>query len=425
MMAGLFGDFFSGSPNPNGGTDYLGGLLHYDPSRATPGVNKLSLLGAMLKDMSTGGQTDSIDDVLKQAQMTQRNAVAQRLSDAFTQVNPVEVTPAMNDMSAQAPKLRSEAATLNAQTYAIPSKQDLAPLLAQGVANGLDPTPYLALQKAEAGSQMRILSPTEAQGMGFRPGSVIGIGDDGIPKVLQSSDVKSDQAVAQDIYLKQNDPGLAIQRASQAETARHNRVSESQPIAVAPGATLYDRRTGQPVFSAPMSPADQMKIAKNQDAQDKATRQAIEGSKNVISKVDAAIGQIDGWTTGAVGAGLRNIPQTGAFSLDKTIDTIKANVGFDRLQALRDASPTGGALGQVSEMENRLLQSTIASLDTGLPRAQLKQNLMDVKRHYQNILSLIQGRMPPKDQLGDRSIGPIRGEPSSGGNVIDFSQLPE
>ena len=232
-MAGLFGlDLFPNAQKPSGGL--FGGTDQEPPNKW---IQALGLLGATLQDVGNNGRTNNVgtmqDKMEAMAQLAQRNAIAQRLGNAFTQVNPVEVTPAMNDMSAQAPKLRSEAATLNAQTYAIPSKQDLAPLLAQGVANGVDPTPYLALQKAEAGSQMRILSPTEAQGMGFRPGSVIGIGDDGIPKVLQSSDVKSDQAVAQDIYLKQNDPGLAVRRAAQAETARHNRAAESSMAAIA------------------------------------------------------------------------------------------------------------------------------------------------------------------------------------------------
>lgn len=45
------------------------------------------------------------------------------------------------------------------------------------------------------------------------------------------------------------------------------------------------------------------------------------------------------------------------------VNTIKANLGFDALQAMRDASPTGGALGQVAVQELEMLQSTVAALD--------------------------------------------------------------
>ena len=45
------------------------------------------------------------------------------------------------------------------------------------------------------------------------------------------------------------------------------------------------------------------------------------------------------------------------------LETLKSAVAFDRLQAMRDASPTGGALGAVSDMEMGLLQSSLGSLD--------------------------------------------------------------
>ena len=69
--------------------------------------------------------------------------------------------------------------------------------------------------------------------------------------------------------------------------------------------------------------------------------------------------------------------------LRETLDTIKANIGFDKLQDMRANSPTGGALGQVSEFENRLLQAVQGSLDQSQSAAQLKQNLEQVKQMLQ------------------------------------------
>lgn len=68
--------------------------------------------------------------------------------------------------------------------------------------------------------------------------------------------------------------------------------------------------------------------------------------------------------------------------LDGFLTTIKANIGFDKLQRMRDESPTGGALGQVAIQELIALQSSIASLDPLVGPDQLKENLKTIKDTY-------------------------------------------
>ena len=51
---------------------------------------------------------------------------------------------------------------------------------------------------------------------------------------------------------------------------------------------------------------------------------------------------------------------------------------------MRDASPTGGALGQVAVQELVALQSTIASLDQDQSPQQLKDALDKIELHYSN-----------------------------------------
>ncbi len=80
-------------------------------------------------------------------------------------------------------------------------------------------------------------------------------------------------------------------------------------------------------------------------------------------------------TTGMAGAVTSNIPGTAGYDLGATLNTIKANIGFDKLQAMRDASPTGGALGQVSEQENILLQSVLGALSQAQTKDQFVYNL--------------------------------------------------
>ena len=70
----------------------------------------------------------------------------------------------------------------------------------------------------------------------------------------------------------------------------------------------------------------------------------------------------------AVGAfaAMKDIPifggSTEAGTLESYLTTLQANVGFGELQAMREASPTGGALGQVSEREIAFLQALLGDI---------------------------------------------------------------
>lgn len=125
-------------------------------------------------------------------------------------------------------------------------------------------------------------------------------------------------------------------------------------------------------------------------AQDAASGAQRERTADIVTQdIDRALSIIDQgttFTTGIGGAALGGLPGTPAFNLNALIDTIKANVGFDKLQAMRDASPTGGALGQVSEFENRLLQATIGNLAISQNPQQLRDNLNRVYNVYLDIV---------------------------------------
>jgi len=78
--------------------------------------------------------------------------------------------------------------------------------------------------------------------------------------------------------------------------------------------------------------------------------------------IDRIIKKIDNWSAG-MGSLLKDVPMTSALELAADLETLKAIVGFSKLQAMRSASKTGGALGQVSEKENKLLQAVLGTLD--------------------------------------------------------------
>lgn len=84
---------------------------------------------------------------------------------------------------------------------------------------------------------------------------------------------------------------------------------------------------------------------------------------------------------GIVGALLANLGiNQEAVNLDQTLKTVKSGVAFDRLQAMRDMSVTGGALGSVTENELALLMSSLGSLDQRLEPKILKENLDNIIR---------------------------------------------
>jgi hypothetical protein len=106
--------------------------------------------------------------------------------------------------------------------------------------------------------------------------------------------------------------------------------------------------------------------------------------ENVDKLIDKALTQISPFTAG-VGAWTSTIPATPAKNLKENLETIRANIGFDKLQDMRANSPTGGALGQVSDLENRLLQAVQGSLDQSQSPGQLRDNLNNIKNMVQQV----------------------------------------
>jgi hypothetical protein len=99
----------------------------------------------------------------------------------------------------------------------------------------------------------------------------------------------------------------------------------------------------------------------------------------VTSAIDKALNDSSFWTTGIVGSIASAAPGSPAFDLGETLKTIKGNLGFEELQTMRDNSPTGGALGSVTERELAFLQSTITSIEQAQSEEQLRTNLQTLK----------------------------------------------
>lgn len=113
----------------------------------------------------------------------------------------------------------------------------------------------------------------------------------------------------------------------------------------------------------------------------------------ILTKVGEAEKMVGSFTTGAGAALSKSIPGlqyvTGIPDLEATIDTIKANLGFAQLEEMRKASPTGGALGQVTVKEIDFLQNTIASLDTRQNPRTLRNNLQQIRESMTRLKAAI------------------------------------
>lgn len=145
--------------------------------------------------------------------------------------------------------------------------------------------------------------------------------------------------------------------------------------------------TGKREAIAARQEAAQAKVEEKKAAQEEKTRaanaSALAAVMPVMDTIEKAIPLV-GWNTAGWGSFMQYLPGTDAKDLARYIDTIKANLGFQQLQAMRQASPTGGALGQVAVKELEALQSTIASLDPSQKKETLAANLKKVQTHYQN-----------------------------------------
>ena len=108
----------------------------------------------------------------------------------------------------------------------------------------------------------------------------------------------------------------------------------------------------------------------------------------VNDDISRALSSLDGSmpVTGMVGSATKGIPGTPAHNFGETLSTIEANIGFDKLQAMRDASKTGGALGSIAVEELRMLQAVFGSVKQSQSEEQLRYNLMRLHNAYNDIV---------------------------------------
>jgi hypothetical protein len=74
-------------------------------------------------------------------------------------------------------------------------------------------------------------------------------------------------------------------------------------------------------------------------------------------------------------------------TFDALSEEIRANLAFDQLQQMRDNSKTGGALGNVSDVEGKRLESTFGAIKTTQSPNDMVRTLQKIKVERQKLMS--------------------------------------
>lgn len=147
---------------------------------------------------------------------------------------------------------------------------------------------------------------------------------------------------------------------------------------IPPGHALHTNPDGslelRPIAGGPAA----REVAKADDATAEGVQQRAAGADIVSQDITRALGLMDSAvlpTSGMLGQATSKIGGTAASDISSLLDTVKANTAFDKLAEMRKASPTGAALGSVTERELNLLASVRGSLEQSQSPEQLRRNL--------------------------------------------------
>ena len=106
-------------------------------------------------------------------------------------------------------------------------------------------------------------------------------------------------------------------------------------------------------------------------------------------------------------------------------NTITAKGGFSELQDMRNASPTGGALGNVSNQEGKQLIDSFGALSRTQNANDLRQSLTTARSDLQNLRQRMKEayELTYEYKLGNTGGGTSSAAAPSSGGVIDFGSL--
>lgn len=126
----------------------------------------------------------------------------------------------------------------------------------------------------------------------------------------------------------------------------------------------------------------------------------INANQRILQSIDELLPRVNGSIVGPAGLTMSFIPGTDAYNFKAELQTLKSNITFGALTAMREASKTGGALGQVSDAENKLLGATLGALDMGQSPTNFMAQLQKIRDSINRWNNAAMGNMPASQQSG-------------------------
>lgn len=159
------------------------------------------------------------------------------------------------------------------------------------------------------------------------------------------------------------------------------------------GSTITDKATGKPIVK------DYAKTSQASIEENKVTRKNLKSANRdsfmgLIDKLDTQVNKDSLFTpiSGILGAMSQFIPGSERERGEDILRGIEANLAFENLQAMRDASPTGGALGQVSNIELELLKGKFGAINLNQKPEYVAKQLEDLKKTYDEVINGVANR---------------------------------
>jgi len=125
------------------------------------------------------------------------------------------------------------------------------------------------------------------------------------------------------------------------------------------------------------------------------------------------------WSDVPLIGGLATIPGTDAANFKTRLDTLKSQIAFATLQALRNASKTGGALGQVSNVEEEMLMNNLAPLKTAQSPEAFRKALQQIIQFTQDAKDRLRGAYEERTGQATPTAAPAAG-PAATPQVMHF-----
>jgi hypothetical protein len=142
----------------------------------------------------------------------------------------------------------------------------------------------------------------------------------------------------------------------------------------------------------------------------------LKGMQAVLDAIQDIKGIYGGLSPGVGGAAsvLKYVPSSDAWNVSELLKPIYANNAFQTLMEMKAASPTGGALGAVSETELQLLINSVAALGQNLDAEYFGRNLLKLEEGIKQTKAAIENRVTELKGGGKSKI--IEGQKAKGPN---------